>query len=65
MQLWTPGATGCQRWTFASAGNGHFVIANVNSGTVLDSVDCGIFDGTLTDLWTALGNACQQWDLAS
>ena len=32
------------------------MITNVNSGTVLDSVNCGIFDGTLTDLWSSLGN---------
>jgi Ricin-type beta-trefoil lectin domain-like len=38
-------------------------ITNVNSGTVLDSVNCGIFDGTLTDLWTSLGNNCQEWDV--
>ncbi|MCW2935643.1 MAG: xlnA 3 [Actinomycetia bacterium] len=56
-------AAGCQHWTFTSAGNGHYIITNVASGTVLDSVDCGIFVGTLTDLWTSLGNTCQQWDL--
>jgi hypothetical protein len=27
-----------------------YVITNVNSGTVLDSANCGIFDGTRTDL---------------
>jgi len=37
--------------------------SNVNSGTVLDSVDCGPFDGTLTDLWSSLGNLCQEWDV--
>lgn len=62
-ELWTAGATDCQRWTFASAGNGHYIITNVNSGTVLDSVNCGIFDGTLTDLWSSLGNTCQEWDV--
>jgi hypothetical protein len=39
------------------------VITNVASGTVLDSVDCGTGDGTLTDLWSALGNLCQEWDV--
>jgi hypothetical protein len=63
MELWTTGATSCQKWTFTSAGNGHYIITNVNSGTVLDSVNCGIFDGTLTDLWTSLGNSCQEWDV--
>ena len=65
IELWTTGATGCQKWTFTSAGNGHFIITNVSSGTVLDSVNCGIFDGTLTDLWTSLGNACQEWDVTA
>ncbi len=63
MELWTTGATGCQKWTFTSAGNGHYIITNVTSGTVLDSVNCGILDGTLTDLWTSLGNTCQEWDV--
>ena len=63
LELWTTGATSCQKWTFTSAGNGHYIITNVNSGTVLDSVNCGIFDGTLTDLWSSLGNNCQQWDV--
>jgi hypothetical protein len=40
-----------------------YTITNVNSGTVLDSVNCGILDGTLTDLWNSLGNDCQQWDV--
>jgi Ricin-type beta-trefoil lectin domain-like len=39
------------------------VITNVSSGTVLDSANCEIFDGTRTDLWSALGNVCQQWDI--
>ena len=65
MELFDAGATGCQKWTFTSAGNGHFIITNVNSGTVLDSVNCGIFDGTLTDLWSSLGNACQEWDVTA
>ncbi len=65
MELFTTGATGCQKWTFTSAGNGHFIITNVSSGTVLDSVNCGIFDGTLTDLWASLGNACQEWDVSA
>jgi hypothetical protein len=36
---------------------------NASSGTVLDSVNCGSFDGTLTDLWSPLGNNCQEWDV--
>ncbi|WP_222849724.1 RICIN domain-containing protein [Trebonia kvetii] len=53
--------------TRTSAGNGHYIIiiTNVSSGTVLDSVNCGIFDGTLTDLWASLGNACQEWDVSA
>ena len=60
--LGTSGGT-CPQWTFRSAGSGHYVITNVNSGEVLDSVDCGEFDGTLTDLWSSLGNLCQEWDV--
>jgi len=30
---------------------------------VLDSVNCGQFDGTRTDLWSSLGNLCQEWDV--
>ena len=26
-------------------------------------MNCGILDGTLTDLWTPLGNSCQEWDV--
>ena len=37
----------------------------MNSGKVLDSVDCGAFDGTLTDLWSSLGNNCQEWDVTA
>jgi hypothetical protein len=37
---------------------------NVGSGKVLDSVDCGFRDGTLTDLWSPLGNVCQEWDVS-
>ena len=62
-QLWTAGATGCQKWTFTSVGNGHYIVTSVNSSTVLDSVNCGILDGTLTDLWASLGNSCQEWDV--
>jgi hypothetical protein len=32
---------------------------------VLDSVNCGIFDGTRTDLWSPLGNVCQEWDVTA
>ena len=52
--------------TFASAANGHYsAITNVNSGTVLDSVNCGFTDGTLVDLWSSLGNVCQEWDVSA
>ena len=26
-------------------------------------MNCGSFDGTLTDLWSPLGNNCQEWDV--
>jgi len=65
MELFTAGGSGCQAWTFTSAGNGHYTITNAASGKVLDSVNCGIFDGTLTDLWSSLGNNCQEWDVTA
>ena len=37
-----PAAPTCQQWTFTSAGNGHYTITNVASGTVLDSVTAGV-----------------------
>ena len=36
-------------------------MTNVNSGTVLDAVNCGLADGTALDLWSSLGNKCQEW----
>ncbi|MDI5961400.1 arabinofuranosidase catalytic domain-containing protein [Streptantibioticus silvisoli] len=40
-------------------------LTNANSGTLLDAVDCGSADGTPVDLWSSLGNTCQQWKFAS
>ena len=40
-------------------------LTNLNSGTVLDAVNCGTANGTAVDLWAALGNTCQQWKFAS
>lgn len=45
----------------ASVGSGYYTITNVNSGTALDSVNCGAGNGTLVDLWVSLGNYCQEW----
>jgi len=36
-------------------------ITNLNSGKVLDAVNCGTANGTSIDLWASLGNTCQQW----
>jgi hypothetical protein len=36
---------------------------NVNSGKVLDAVNCGLADGTSVDLWSSLGNLCQEWEV--
>ncbi|MGH3291034.1 MAG: RICIN domain-containing protein, partial [Trebonia sp.] len=65
IELSSASGTTCQQWTFTPAGSGHYTITNVASGTVLDSVDCGQFDGTLTDLWSSLGNLCQEWDVSA
>jgi non-reducing end alpha-L-arabinofuranosidase len=40
-------------------------ITNVNSGKVLDAINCGTANGTLIDLWSSLGNTCQQWKFTS
>jgi non-reducing end alpha-L-arabinofuranosidase len=36
-------------------------LTNLNSGKVLDAVNCGTAPGTLVDQWQSLGNTCQQW----
>ena len=33
--------------------------------TLSVSANCGIFDGTLTDLWSPLGNLCQEWEVSA
>jgi len=40
-------------------------LTNVNSGKVLDAVNCGTANGTAIDLWASLGNTCQQWKFTS
>ena len=40
-------------------------ITNVNSGKVLDAINCGTANGTKIALWASLGNTCQQWKFAS
>jgi hypothetical protein len=40
-------------------------LTNVNSGKVLDAVNCGTANGTKIDQWSSLGNTCQQWKFAS
>jgi hypothetical protein len=40
-------------------------LTNVNSGLVLDDKNCGTTNGTAVQLWSSLGNTCQQWKFAS
>jgi hypothetical protein len=40
-------------------------LTNVHSGKVLDAVNCGTDNRTMVDLWTSLGNTCQQWKFDS
>ncbi|MGW5607462.1 arabinofuranosidase catalytic domain-containing protein [Streptomyces sp. NPDC003753] len=40
-------------------------LTNTNSGKVLDAVNCGTANGTSIDIWSSLGNTCQQWKFAS
>ncbi|RZS91716.1 ricin-type beta-trefoil lectin protein [Motilibacter rhizosphaerae] len=50
--------------TFPVAGT-KYRITNVNSGKVLDAVNCGTANGTRLDLWSSLGNTCQQWTFSA
>ena len=68
IDLWASLGNACQQWKFASVGANKFTITNVNStnngsSKVLDAVNCGLPDGTAVDLWTPLGNTCQQWSV--
>lgn len=36
-------------------------LTNLNSGKVLDAVNCGTSPGTKVDQWQSLGTTCQQW----
>jgi hypothetical protein len=40
-------------------------LTNVNSGKVLDAVNCGTANLTSIDQWASLGNTCQQWKFAN
>ena len=42
-----------------------YTLTNVNSGKVLDAVSCGTANGTPIDIWSSLGNTCQQWTFSS
>jgi hypothetical protein len=47
------------------AGGTEYLVTNVNSGKVLDDVDCETANGTKVDLWASLGNTCQRWAFTS
>ena len=38
-------------------------ITNVNSGRVMDAINCVTTNGTRIDLWSSLGNLCQRWSV--
>jgi hypothetical protein len=46
--------------TFPTNG-GVYRLTNLQSGKVLDAVNCGTANGTTIDQWQSLGNTCQQW----
>ncbi|MEU6349169.1 arabinofuranosidase catalytic domain-containing protein [Streptomyces sp. NPDC047072] len=50
--------------TFPVTGTAYH-LTNVNSGKVLDAVNCGTANGTSIDQWASLGNTCQQWKFTS
>jgi hypothetical protein len=47
-------------YSFPVAGT-TYRLTNLNSGKVLDAVNCGTSAGTLVQQWQSLGNTCQQW----
>jgi hypothetical protein len=50
--------------TFPASGS-TYRITNVNSGSVMDAINCATTNGTRIDLWSSLGNTCQQWRFAN
>lgn len=61
IDVWQPLGNTCHQWRFANVGPNKWTITNVNSGKLLDAVNCGLALGTEVDLWQSLGNLCQQW----
>jgi YVTN family beta-propeller protein len=54
-----------QRWGFEAVGNGSYRVTNVNSGRVLDVVNCSNADGARVQQWDWLGTPCQKWTLSA
>jgi hypothetical protein len=46
-------------------GGTEYTVTNVNSGKVLDDVDCETANGTVVRQWAQLDNTCQEWDITS
>ncbi|MEU4236770.1 arabinofuranosidase catalytic domain-containing protein [Actinoplanes sp. NPDC026619] len=46
--------------TFPVSGS-TYRLTNLQSGKLLDAVNCGTADGTAIDQWQNLSNSCQQW----
>ena len=42
-----------------------YTFTNVNSGKLLDPVNCGTANGTAIDIRSSLGSTCQQWTFSS
>ena len=54
-------SVGYSKSTTFPANDATYTVTNVNSGKVLDAVNCGTAHGTPVDLWDSLGNPCQKW----
>ena len=50
--------------TFPATGTA-YRLTNTNSGKVLDALNCGTSNGTAVQLWSSLGNTCQQWKFSA
>ena len=50
---WSSLGNNCQQWAVIPGGNGKYkyMLVPVNSGMVLDDVNCGTANGTKADLW--------------
>lgn len=61
VQLYNDNSTGAQRFQLKDAGNGYYIVSNVNSGKVLDVRAGNTANGTLVQQYMANGTDAQLW----